>query len=122
MKSLINSIIEEKWKTLITKGASACDGKNTINGIVLGSGGLKYLLVERGAWRRKFYDFCARPPPIGGPRRLPILPMPKAGPAAGIGNGGGTTYSGIPSGFTLSSSLPSAVRRHPVCSKHLHRE
>ena len=25
------------------------------------------------------YDSCARPPPIGGPRRLPSLPMPKAG-------------------------------------------
>jgi len=27
------------------------------------------------------YDSCARPPPIGGPRRLPSLPMPKAGSA-----------------------------------------
>ena len=27
------------------------------------------------------YDSGAKPPPIGGPRRLPSLPMPKAGPA-----------------------------------------
>ena len=27
-----------------------------------------------------FYDWGVRPPSIGGPRRLPSLPMPKAGP------------------------------------------
>jgi len=49
------------------------------------------------------YDSCARPKPIGGPRRLPSLPMPKAGSA----------HSPLP--ILLSVRRISTKKNHLLC-------